>query len=294
MVGGGVLWGVGSGRHTPPRTPPYTAASARSRPQPLPPTPAPPEPKAAAQPAPPSPPGPDWSVPPRYRGKLLYLRPRGFDRKIIALTFDDGPDPGLTPSVLKTLAAHQAHATFFVQGKQVKAHPEVLGQVLAAGHAIGNHSYSHPARPTATQAAIQLQRTDNLVRKWAGRRPTCFRPPYGITAGHLARLACGRQDAVVLWTLNSRDAEGFDSVSVTQRVRALAHPGDIVLMHDGSGHLGTAKALPKIMDGLAAKGYAFVTVPELLREWDRFVSAQVIREGRARTAPAKPPHAAAP
>lgn len=212
----------------------------------------------------------DWSIPERYRGKLVSRRVRYFPEKILALTFDDGPDSEVTPTILKTLAEHGAHATFFVLGQHARRHPELLTQMLEAGHAIGNHTYSHPARPPASRAADELDRTQRIIREITDRDTALFRPPYGITTSSTARLALRRDRTVILWTVSSADTTRIGPEAIAKNVIHTPDPGDIILMHDGPGHKKTAQALPQILRELGAAGFKFVTVPELLRAWDQW------------------------
>jgi peptidoglycan/xylan/chitin deacetylase (PgdA/CDA1 family) len=213
---------------------------------------------------------PDWAVPPQDRGKIISRRLRRFPEKLIALTFDDGPDAWNTPRILSALAEHKAHATFFVLGSQAKRHPDLLRRIAAGGNVIGNHSYSHPARGSAAQAQRELDDTEKIILKAVGRKPTCFRPPYGITGNSLARLARRRGYAVITWTISAADTRPIGPAAIANNIIHTPDPGDIALMHDGPGHRATAEAVPAILDQLKKAGYRFVTVPELLRAWEKW------------------------
>ena len=214
----------------------------------------------------------DWTVPDRYRGKLVTARVRYFPRKLLALTFDDGPDPTLTPQVLKTLATYRAHATFFVLGGNAQSHLGLLRQMAAAGHAVGSHSYQHLYKATPAQAESNLDKTAEVIERGTGRRPTLFRPPGGFTDGALARLAREQGYAVILWTISSADTTKIGPEVIARNVIHTPNPGDIVLMHDGAGHGRTIQALPQILRELGAAGFQFVTVPELLRAWTEWLA----------------------
>ncbi len=225
-------------------------------------------------------------MPKRYAGQVVNHRVRYFPHKLLALTFDDGPDPAITPLVLKALATYHAHATFFVLGGKAKAHPELLRKIVAGGHCIGNHSFSHPSSTTADRARHELDDTAAAIKKAVGRNPTCFRPPYGILAGAhgtrrgtLARTAQSLGYPVITWTISSADTRPIDAQFIANNVIHTPNPGDIVLMHDGAGHKATAAAVPMILRELSAAGYRFVTLPELFRAWDEWL----------RTHPAKKP-----
>ncbi|MGC8834427.1 MAG: polysaccharide deacetylase family protein [Armatimonadota bacterium] len=210
----------------------------------------------------------DLLVPNRYRGCIVRQKPRGFNEPMVALTFDDGPDPIVTPKVLEILKKHDAKATFFVIGKHIRLHPNILKQVVADGHAIGNHSFSHSYSISAEGAAEDIDSNSRLIRKVTGLTTTLFRPPGGFSHGRLARAALGQGYTAVLWTISSADSARIPARLITNNVLHTPHPGDIILMHDGPGHLETVHALPQILENLRAAGFRLVTVPELLRAWD--------------------------
>jgi peptidoglycan/xylan/chitin deacetylase (PgdA/CDA1 family) len=139
--------------------------------------------------------------------------------------------------------------------------------MIAEGHAVGSHSYSHPAKTSTQRAAEELNKTEAAIRAAIGRSPTLFRPPYGIMKGNLARQALGRGYTVVLWTVSSADTRPIGPGVIANNVIHTPNPGDIVLIHDGPGHKASADALPQILDELGRAGYRFVTIPELISAW---------------------------
>jgi chitin deacetylase len=204
------------------------------------------------------------SIPAWARGATLnhVAVPKG--EKVIALTFDDGPLPRYTRKVLEILKAHDARATFFMLGSELKSSPAVARDVRDAGHAVGNHSWSHPVR--SKDPGGEVGRTDTEIRKLLGVDTTLFRPPYGILNNGLAKAAATHGEAVLLWSVDTNDWKRPGASKIASRVIHGAHPGAIVLMHDGGGNRSqTVAALPVILDTLAKRGYRFVTVPELLR-----------------------------
>jgi peptidoglycan/xylan/chitin deacetylase (PgdA/CDA1 family) len=211
----------------------------------------------------------DWAVPRGYRGTLVREPPSGFPAKLVALTFDDGPDGSITPRILEALAAHRAQATFFVLGARL------LRRMATTRHAIGNHSYSHPAHPSASEAERELRETGGLIREVTGRPPSCFRPPYGITKNALTLLALRQGYAAVLWTVLSADDRGLRADAIAAKVVREARPGDIVLMHDGPGRHETARAVPTILETLTEAGFQFVTIPQLLQAWEQWLQGPV-------------------
>ncbi len=192
------------------------------------------------------------------------------DEPVIALTFDDGPDPKYTPQVLETLRRFGAKATFFVIGRNVEQYPDVLKQVAADGHEIGNHTYSHPLRLRKEgngEVAQQLTKTAELVAQLTGQQTRVFRPPGGAYNGNLVGVAksLGYEVIIWSWTTNPSDAYAPGVAQIVHRVTDDAAPGDIVLLHDGNPHPQTVNALPEILRILSEKGFRFVTVSELLR-----------------------------
>ncbi|TMQ91696.1 polysaccharide deacetylase family protein [Actinomadura soli] len=182
--------------------------------------------------------------------------------KCVALTFDDGPAAS-TGELLDILAARRVKATFFLIGKNVAEYPELVRREHEAGHEIADHSYSHANLGRASKKKIvsELTRTQDAIRQASGVTPTMLRPPYGSTSRRLSEITREMGLAQVLWTVDPQDWDSRDTEDVERRVLAAAKPGYIVLMHDI--HRTTVKAVPKIIDRLAAEGYVFVTVSEL-------------------------------
>ena len=187
------------------------------------------------------------------------------DGPFIAMTFDDGPSEKLTPELLDLLAQHHIHATFFVIGTNVVAHPEVLQRAVGEGHEIGNHSWSHPAfaKMRDDSVRLQLQKTDDAIRAAIGSSPTLMRPPYGsITARQKRWINSEFGYRIILWDIDPLDWKRPGAAVVTSRIVRETRPGSIILSHDI--HPGTIKAMPATFDQLQAKGFKFVTVSELI------------------------------
>jgi chitin deacetylase len=217
----------------------------------------------------------DWTVPARYQGKRVTQRVRYFPKKWLALTFDDGPDPVCTPQVLKILAQYHAHATFNVIGSCAVGHLNLVREEAKAGDCVGNHSWSHYFHPTAEQAPTELDRTADVIEKATGRKPTVYRAPGGFMFNPLSDLALQRGYALIQWTVSSADTQLplIKPAVIAHNIIHTPSPGDIILMHDGRGHQPTVDALPQILKELSAAGFQFVTVPELLRGWDEWLTA---------------------
>ena len=181
-------------------------------------------------------------------------------RRLVALTFDDGPSETQTPEVLADLERLHAHATFFEEGRHVRGREALMGEILEAGDEIGNHSYDHPRFP----GYVELLRTNRLIRQATGFTPCLFRPPYGLVDGRDASAAARLGLETVLWTVDSNDDKHPGVAAIRSRVISSASPGALVLMHDGGHHPQTVRALAGIIRGLRARGYGFATVSELL------------------------------
>ncbi len=204
---------------------------------------------------------PSWA-----HGKVINSIPVKAGDKVFALTFDDGPWPESTRQILRVLKDNNVKATFFMVGQEVSRRPQVAREVLAQGHAIGNHSWDHPSRPR--DPIMQVQKTNEQIKKVIGYTPTIFRPPYGILAG-MAHEAEREGDPVFLWSADSVDWSRPGVEKIVSRILNQARPGGISLMHDGGGNRSqSVAALPLIIQGLKARGYTLVTIPELLQHRD--------------------------
>ena len=200
----------------------------------------------------------------------------------IALTFDDGPDPRVTPSILETLRDHHIEATFFVVGSQVEKHPDLLRRIVDEGHTIGNHTYDHAdmSRLSPEQMRSELQSTQKAVDKALGYhyQMALMRPPYGdpFFGGSDAlpafrRVMSQQRLFPVTWTIDSQDylMDGHPEGIVRNVIREdetgrRQDRDEVVLMHDI--HPQDARALSEIIDHYDGSGRKFVGVDELLRE----------------------------
>ena len=198
-------------------------------------------------------------------------------QKVVALSFDDGPDTRYTPSVLEILAAHRSHATFFEVGMNALAHPHLVLAVQAAGHSIGNHTRSHQQLDRLTaEAAFEeiLEGAADLKR--AGAPSThLLRPPFGYIDDVVGAFVDAHHLRSVFWSScveHQLKAKVADPVA---QMVAEVVPGDIILAHDGSGlvhvperhrtnRAATVAALPRLLAGLADRGFSVVDVPRLL------------------------------
>ncbi len=186
------------------------------------------------------------------------------DGPYIAMSFDDGPSPSLTPRLLDILKQRGIKVTFFVIGQNVEHAPGIVARAAAEGHEIGNHTWDHPALTKLSDARVQeeVNNTSDAIFKAIGKKPTLLRPPYGAVNPRVHRLIDQDGMKVVLWSVDPNDWKRPGSAVVERRILAGAKPGAIILSHDI--HPGTIEAMPATLDALLAKGYKFVTVSELI------------------------------
>jgi len=186
-------------------------------------------------------------------------------RRVVALSFDDGPWPD-TPAFVRLLEREHVPATFFLIGGQVTGrYRSLLRRELRDGDALGDHSFTHPFLTRTGDVRGQLQRTITAIRAQTGFTPCVFRPPYGAYSGSVVATARGLHMATVLWNVDPRDYTRPGAGTIASRVLAQVQPGSIVLSHDGGGpREQTLAAYGHIIGVLRARGYRFVTVPRLL------------------------------
>jgi peptidoglycan-N-acetylglucosamine deacetylase len=194
-------------------------------------------------------------------------------RRILALTFDDGPS-GSTPAVLDLLREHGARATFFVVGRYVEERAEVVARAVVDGHELGNHTFDHvDAAYERDDDALrdQIGRTSAAIERVAGRHPRLIRPPYGKDVARVARL--GHElglDHTVLWSAQGWDWDATPAEQIVELVLRDCGPGGIVVLHDGVPPRGGPSrepmlaALAEILDVLTGDGYELVTVSALI------------------------------
>lgn len=200
----------------------------------------------------------------KRRGQVLPKLTRGNPaRKLIALTFDDGPHPSLTPQLLEILKKASIRATFFVVGKMVEKSPDLLRAINDAGHEIGNHTFSHVTLTKIPLADIETEyRANNdIVLKTIGKTMTLCRPPGGDYDDQVIAGALEVGLTTVLWTDDPGDYATPGSEVIQKRTLDKLSNGAIILLHDGISQ--TLAVLPQIISYAKKQGFEFVTVSEL-------------------------------
>jgi peptidoglycan/xylan/chitin deacetylase (PgdA/CDA1 family) len=185
---------------------------------------------------------------------------------VVALSFDDGPDPTFTPQVLQILANAGIKATFCVIGRDVRRYPDLLRTIAQHGHAICNHTESHPHlnRLTPNQVEAQLAPVSQLIRDTVGVAPAFVRAPYGHLNGDAVAVAHKLGLRVLGWSVDPSDYLKPPADHLVARVVGAVKPGSVVIMHDGGegqDRSQTVAALPVIIEQLRAQGYTFVVPP---------------------------------
>jgi peptidoglycan/xylan/chitin deacetylase (PgdA/CDA1 family) len=205
-----------------------------------------------------------------WRAQSGSAMPRTFDvvnveDSFVALSFDDGPHPILTPKLLDLLGRRGIRATFFVVGKHVVKHPEVVARAAREGHEIGNHSWSHPDFQTMSDESVrqQLRDAEHAIAKATDKMPTLMRPPFGsISERQKQWIHREFRYQTIMWDVDSLDWKRPGPARICSRIAAETRAGSIVLCHDN--HPETVAAMEDTLTQLDGKGFKFVTVSELI------------------------------
>ncbi|WP_374470892.1 polysaccharide deacetylase family protein [Phenylobacterium sp.] len=188
-------------------------------------------------------------------------------RPEVALTFDDGPTALGVDAVLPVLREHGARATFFLVGRELEARPELARRIVAAGHEVANHAYSHQRMLLRSQAFYdrELKQTENLLDqvRQEDEPGLLFRPPYGKKLPGVALSM--REQGLIMVTWSVEEPKTDDPAAYAREIVEKAKPGDIILMHPMYAANATARAaLPQVLEGLQAKGLRVITVTEMM------------------------------
>lgn len=194
--------------------------------------------------------------------RVVTTRARTRDRTIY-LSFDDGPHPDFTPPVLDLLAAHGATATFFLIGNRIEEHPDLVRRIVAEGHALGNHSWSHPLMgdlPLPAQLD-EIAATDAVLSTYSGRATHPFRPPCGALPANLLLHFARTGRTIAFWSYDSHDYEQLPAQALLPQITANPpRAGDTVLMHDDNA--ATVDLLAGLLPQWRAEGFQIRAMPE--------------------------------
>jgi peptidoglycan/xylan/chitin deacetylase (PgdA/CDA1 family) len=207
----------------------------------------------------------------QWYGTTFVSGPRGAKR--IALTYDDGPNDPHTYRLLEVLQKHNAHATFFLIGRYVQQRPDIVREVLKAGHALGNHTFTHPNLAVASviQNRLQIEECQRTILEVTGESPRLFRPPFGGRRPATLKIARSLGLEPVMWNVTSYDWQVPPAEKIVKTCVRQMRGGDVILMHDGShdnfgaDRTQTVLATKMLLERYQAQGYEFVTVPEMTR-----------------------------
>ena len=188
--------------------------------------------------------------------------------RVVALTFDDGPNPQYTPRILDILQTHGVKATFFIEGRFADAAPSLVSRELAENHVLGNHTQNHPylERLNAQSVSEEMRDCDTVIQRITKTRSDLFRPPRGSLSNAIYTAARQQHKRIVLWSTALEHEDTPTPEQMVAHVLNTIRPGGIILMHDGGSadRERTVRALPDLIAKLQQAGYRFVTVPQLL------------------------------
>jgi peptidoglycan/xylan/chitin deacetylase (PgdA/CDA1 family) len=205
-------------------------------------------------------------------GRTFVSGARG--SKQIALTYDDGPNDPHTLRLMDVLARHNVRATFFLIGRYIQQRPDIVRDVVKAGHVVGNHTFTHPHLivSSAIETRTQLEKCQQAVQEVTGESPRLFRPPFGGRRPVTLRIVRSLGMEPVMWNVTSWDWRTPPAEKIVQTCVRQMRGGDVILMHDGS-HIAmgadrsqTVIATDRLIERYKQEGFEFVTVPEIGRE----------------------------
>lgn len=196
--------------------------------------------------------------------------------KQLALTYDDGPNDPHTLRLLEVLARHNVHATFFLIGRYVLQRPDIVRELVKAGHVVGNHTFTHPLLifKTALELRSQVENCDRALTDAVGEHSNLFRPPFGGRRPAVLRIARRIGLMPIMWNVTGYDWNASSAEQIERKVVGQVRGGNVVLLHDG-GHRDfgtdrscTVTATDRLISRYKLEGYEFVTIPQMIRKAD--------------------------
>ena len=206
----------------------------------------------------------------QWYGRTFTGLPSGTKR--IALTYDDGPNDPHTVRLLDVLAKHDVRATFFLIGRYVQERPEIVREIVKAGHIVGNHTFTHPLLifKSAGEIRGELSKCRDTLQDAVGEHSNLFRPPFGGRRPAVLSIARELGLEPVMWNVTGYDWNAPPAAAIEQKVAKQIRGGDVILLHDGGHkHMGadrsqTVLATDHLIKRYKSEGYEFVTVPEMM------------------------------
>ncbi|WP_139855594.1 polysaccharide deacetylase family protein [Aequorivita sinensis] len=186
-------------------------------------------------------------------------------KNYISITFDDGPNPDYTPKILSLLKEHNAKATFFIIGKNAETHPDLVREIIADGHSIGNHSFSHANTFgffSSEKIIADLKKSDSVLKEITGKEIKLFRPPFGVTNPNIKKALKKTGHHSIGWSKRSLDTTNLSEEKILKRIIPNLRKGDIVLLHDSS--LKSVAVLEQLLLTLTPHELQSVSVDRLL------------------------------
>lgn len=211
---------------------------------------------------------PDMNLPSSFASVVGVSHSRGSTSEpYIAMTYDDGPHPKNTPRLLDILRQRNIKATFYVIGENVDRYPQITRRIVAEGHEIGNHTYTHRNLKQASDSQVrsEMVKARSAIARATGVQPRTMRPPYGALYQRQREMIKSEFGyPTIMWAVDPQDWQRPGVSVVKNRILSKTTNGAIVLAHDL--HAPTVDAMPGTLDGLLAKGFKFVTVSQLLAQ----------------------------
>jgi peptidoglycan/xylan/chitin deacetylase (PgdA/CDA1 family) len=198
--------------------------------------------------------------------------------KQLALTYDDGPNDACTPRLLEVLARHEVHATFFLIGRYVRQVPEIVRQIVGAGHVVGNHTFTHPLLTVKSATGIreEISGCRSALHDAIGGNSqlvsNLFRPPFGGRRPAVLRIARDLGLEPVMWNVTGYDWNAPPAAEIERKVARQIRGGDVILLHDGGDkRMGadrsqTVLATDHLIARYKSEGYEFVTIPRMMND----------------------------
>ncbi|MCJ8008549.1 polysaccharide deacetylase family protein [Lederbergia wuyishanensis] len=194
----------------------------------------------------------------------VYLN--GPNKKMVALTFDDGPDETITPAIIDVLNDYNVKGNFFFLGSNVKLHPEVVKKAYESGHLVLSHSFNHVELTRLGKGEVEkeIKGAGEEIQSVIGKMPAILRTPYGDTNDQVVNVSKEQGYSIVLWSIDTLDWSQKDATNIVKNVVGNVRNGDIILMHSDSDKMETEKALPLIIEALEKMNYEIVDLETLL------------------------------